>query len=176
MRFSDLATLASALTALRILLAAAFPLLPEAAWLPVYLFALATDVADGAVARARREANPAGATLDAWADKILQVNVAWTLVNHGIVPAWWLLCWFARELLQVPMIFALVHRWRIGVGRPKTRALGRATTLALSVTGALALTGHPSLPLTVLVGVLGSMAGIDYARVHFQKPTPSEVR
>lgn len=174
MRFTDLATAASALTTLRIVLAAVFPLLPRSIWLPVYLVALATDIADGAVARRTRTVTAAGATLDAWADKTLQVNVAWTLVNVGIVPGWWLLAWFAREILQVPMVFALVHRWRIGVGRPETRPLGRVTTILLSVTVALALVGNPSILLTVAVGALGLAAATDYARLHFAHLRPFE--
>ena len=174
MRFSDLATAASALTTLRIVLAAAFPLLPRAIWLPVYLVALATDVLDGAVARRTHTASAAGATLDAWADKTLQVNVAWTLVNAGGIPGWWMLPWFAREILQVPMVFALAWRWRVGIGQPATRLLGRLTTIALSLTCALALVGKPSILLTLAVGALGLAAATDYARLHFAHLRPFE--
>lgn len=166
-RFADLATVASSLSLLRIALAAVLPLLPQPWWLPVYLLAVATDVVDGMVARRTGTVSAAGATLDAWADKILHVNVAWTLVNAGVIPGWWMSAWFAREILQVPMVFALVHRWRTGVGTPRTRLSGRLTTILLSVLTVLALVGWPSLLLTVAVLVLGLMAGIDYARLHF---------
>ncbi len=174
MRFSDLATAASALTTLRILLAAALPLLPRSWWLPVYVVAVATDVIDGVVARRTGKACAAGATLDAWADKILHVNVAWTLANAGLIPASWMLAWFAREILQAAMIPALVHRWRIGVGQPKTRMAGRLTTILLALATVLALLGHPSLLLTVTIGALGLLAGTDYARLHFSHLRPSE--
>ncbi len=167
MRFSDLATAAGVLTLLRVGIAAVLPLLPRELWLPAYLGALLTDVADGAVARRNGTASPAGATLDAWADKILAVNVGWTLVNAGVVPAPWLLLWFSREILQLPMVFALVHRWRVGVGRPETRPLGRATTLLLAFVTAAAMVGYASFPLSVIVGCLGAAAAADYARLHF---------
>jgi len=166
-RLSDLATAAGAFTLSRIALAASVPLLPRELWLPVYLLALATDVVDGVVARRMGTASPAGATFDAWADKILAVNVGWTLVNAGVVPAPWLLAWYSREILQVPMVLALAHRWRTGVGRPETRLLGRATTITLAVTTVAALMGYASFPLTVLVGCLGAAAATDYARLHF---------
>jgi hypothetical protein len=95
------------------------------------------------------------------------VNVGWALVNAGVVPAAWLLCWYSREILQVPMVFALVHRWRVGVGRPETRLLGRLTTVLLAATTVAALAGYPSFPLTVIVGCLGAAAAMDYARLHF---------
>lgn len=152
---------------LRIAIATSLPLLPREFWLPAYLLALGTDVVDGALARRMGTASAAGATFDAWADKILAVNVGWTLVNAEVVPAVWLLAWYSREILQVPMVLALAHRWRTGVGRPETRMLGRATTIVLAVTTVAALTGYASLPLTVLVGCLGAAAAADYARLHF---------
>lgn len=167
MRLSDLVSAAGALTLARVLIAASVPLLPRELWLPAYLVGLATDVLDGAVARRMGTSTAAGATFDAWADKILAVNVGWTLVNAGVVPAEWLLAWYAREILQVPMVFALVHRWRVGVGRPHTRFLGRATTILLAVTIVAALLGYASLGLTVLVGSFGVAAAADYARLHF---------
>ena len=173
-RFADLATVASSFSVLRIALAALIPLLPQPWWLPVYLVALSTDVIDGMVARRTGTVSTAGATLDAWADKILHGNVAWTLVNAGIIPGWWMLAWFAREILQVPMVFALVHRWRTGVGSPSTRLSGRLTTILLSLVTVLALVGWPSLLLTVAVLVLGMMAGIEYARLHFANLRPAE--
>jgi phosphatidylglycerophosphate synthase len=166
-RFSDLATLAGGLTLLRVLVAAAIPLLPREWWLPAYLLALGTDVLDGPVARWSGRVTTAGATFDAWADKTLAVNVAWTLVNAGVFPGWWLIFLFSREILQMPMVFALAHRWRTGVGRPHTRIVGRLTTLALAATTTLALVGFPSLALTIAVGVLGVAAATDYARLHF---------
>lgn len=167
MRLSQLVTLASCVSWLRVALAAALPLLPRSLWLPVYLAALATDVLDGAVARRTGTASAAGATLDAWADKALAVNTGWTLVNAGVVPAWWMLPWFIREILQVPLVFVFAHRWRVGVGRPATRPLGRVTTIFLAFTLVLALAGVPSVHLTLVVGALGLAAGMDYARLHF---------
>ncbi len=167
MRFSDLCTLASALSWLRVALAAALPLLPREWWLGVYATALFTDVLDGRVARSTGTATPAGATLDAWADKALHVNTAWTLVNEGIFPGWWMLPLFIREIVQVPLVFVFAHRWRTGVGRPATRPLGQLTTIFVALTLVLGLLGLPTPALTLTVGALGLAAGMDYARLHF---------
>lgn len=167
MRLSQLVTLASGLSWLRLALTAALPLLPRELWLPTYLAALLTDVLDGAVARRMGTSSAAGATLDAWADKALAVNTGWTLVNAGVAPGWWMLLWFSREIVQVPLVFVFAHRWRTGIGQPATRPLGRATTILLAFTLTLSLAGAPSLLLTVVVGTLGLAAGMDYARLHF---------
>ncbi len=167
MKLSQLLTLASALSALRLVLAGVLPLFPPEFWVAVYAVAILTDVLDGPVARRTGVACPAGATLDAWADKALHVNTAWALVLGDVVPSWWLLLWFIREIIQLPMVFIFAHRWRTGVGMPATRPLGQATSISLAATIALALVGIPSLWATVLVGALGLAAGMDYARLHF---------
>jgi len=164
--FADIANAASALTLLRLLLGALVPFagIDALAWL--YGLAILTDVLDGPVARRQGTASPAGATLDAWADKVLHVNLAWTLVNADRMPAAYMLAWFSRELVQATLIPVLVHRWRTGIGQPQTSAWGRATAIGLFVAVCSVLLGIEARPATVLTGLLGTVAGLDYARVH----------
>lgn len=172
MRFHDLATAASALTLARLVLGAAVPFVDHGGWLAaVYGVAILTDVADGPLARHTGTATPAGAALDAWADKVLHVNLAWTLVNAGQMPAVFMLAWFARELIQAPLIPLLVHRWRTGVGRPATSGWGRATAISLFVAVACVLAQVDARLPTLVTGLLGTIAGVDYARVHLAPTT-----
>lgn len=168
MRFADLASLASALTILRLVLAGILPLFSSDLLLAGYLIALATDVLDGPIARRTGRASPAGATLDAWADKALHVNLAWHLVLSGAMPAWWMLAWFSREIVQLPMIPVLIHRWRTLQGEPETTWWGRATAIVLAVTVITVLIGYSSIWLTLLTGVLGLVTGAHYGSIHLR--------
>lgn len=168
MRLRDLYNLAGLLTGLRLLLAAAAPFYathPVGPW--VYAFALFTDVIDGPVARRLGQASAAGAAWDGWVDKTLHVNLAWSLVVADRMPAWWMLCWFSRELVQGPLVPVLVSRFRRGLGpRPQTTLWGRATSIALAgaVFGVFFERGG-ALP-TWIAGALGAVAAVDYTRTH----------
>ncbi|MFZ5478642.1 MAG: CDP-alcohol phosphatidyltransferase family protein [Myxococcota bacterium] len=168
MRLSDLWTLASAISGVRLVIACVLPFLVDGPWaLPAYLLALATDVADGWVARRTGTGSDAGAALDGWLDKILHVNLAWALAVRDRVPDWFLLCWFAREILQLAMFPFLMHRFRVGTGpRPRTSEWGRATAIVLAVAMVAALVGLDATLLTLATGALGVVAGLDYARLH----------
>lgn len=179
MHFADLANAASALTLLRLVLGALAPFAGGDALPWLYGFAILTDVLDGPVARRQGTASAAGATLDAWADKVLHVNLAWTLVNLDRMPALYMLAWFARELIQTLLIPVLVHRWRTGTGQPRTSRWGRATAIGLFLAVCSVLLGIDARPATLLTGLLGTVAGLDYARVHlsplFAPARPPEV-
>ena len=166
MRFADLANAAGLLTLLRLAIGALVSVSPTPALGWLYALAILTDVLDGPVARRRGHASAAGATLDAWADKVLHVNLAWTLVNRDLMPAAFMLAWFTRELIQVLLIPVLVHRWRTLQGRPRTSPWGRATAIALFVAASGVLLGVDASWPTLLTGCLGTVAGLDYARVH----------
>lgn len=169
MRWAHLATPAGALTLLRLLMAGTLPYALGTPWLlPLYLFALWTDVADGYVARRWNHATRAGAAFDAWVDKSLHVNLGWALALADQVPDWFMLCWFSRELIQLPMHFFLMHRFRTEEAPPpRTSAWGRATALTLALAFCLVLGGWPAsratLWLTVLTGALGAVASLHYA-------------
>lgn len=183
MRVSDLWTPAGALTTVRLVMAATLPYFLHTAWvLPLYLLAVGTDVADGAVARRFGHATRAGAAYDAWVDKSLHVNLGWALAVADRVPDWYMLCWFAREIIQLPMHFFLMHRFRVAAAPPpRTSGWGRATAvvLALAFVGALAGAEGSAVvcALTVASGVLGTIAAVDYGLLFFgMKRDPAVVR
>src|SRR5262245_51591078 len=83
---------AGALTLSRLAIAAGMPFLLPTPWaLPAYLLAIATDVVDGMVARRMGTASASGAALDGWIDKILHVNLGWSLAVADRIPDWWML-------------------------------------------------------------------------------------
>ncbi len=181
MRWSDLVTPAGALTTLRLIFAGILPYFLGTGWLlPLYLFALWTDVADGYVARRAGHATRAGAAYDAWVDKSLHVNLGWALALADLVPDWFMLCWFSRELIQLPMHFVLMHRFRTAnAPAPQTSLLGRATAMTLALAFFLALAGWPAsgltLGLTLATGVLGTLASVQYAAIFFGGPPSGPV-
>ncbi len=168
MSLRHLWNLAGALTLLRLLIAAAMPFVLRAGWgLPVYLFALLTDVADGWVARRTGTASAAGAAFDGWVDKTLHVNLAWSLAVADRMPDAWMLAWFSRELIQVVMHPVLMHRFRTGEGPPpRTSMLGRITAIALAIAVVLVMLGHDATIPTVVTGVAGTAAGLHYGWIH----------
>ena len=181
MSLRQLWNLAGALTLLRLALAAAMPFALRAGWaLPVYLFALGTDVADGWTARRTGPASAAGAAFDGWVDKTLHVNLGWAMAVEDRMPDVYLLAWFAREILQVLMHPVLMHRFRRGEGpAPRTSLLGRITATSLAISVVLELVGAESLLPTVVTGVAGTAAGLHYGWIHLfaarrRPPGPDE--
>lgn len=168
MHLRQLYNVAGALTFSRLLLAAAMPFVVPTPWgLWVYLLALLTDVADGAVARRTGTASAAGAAFDGWVDKTLHVNLGWTLAVLDLMPDWWLLAWFSRELIQVAMHPILMHNFRTGQGpAPRTSLLGRVTAVLLAVSVVTVLLDGNALVSTVLTGVFGTAAGLHYGWIH----------
>lgn len=169
-RWADLYNLATAVTILRLIIAVTAPFLLRAGVaLPFYLFALFTDVLDGALARRRGTVTRAGAMLDGWVDKILHVNLGWSMALADMVPDWWALCWYAREILQALMIPILVHRFRLGFGpAPETSLSGRLAAVSLAVAFVMTLTGFDASIPTYLTGFWGVLSAIGYARRHLR--------
>lgn len=173
MRVSDLWTPAGALTTIRLLMAATLPYFLYTRWiLALYVFAVATDIADGAVARRFGHATRAGAAYDAWVDKSLHVNLGWAIAVSDQVPDWYMLCWFAREIIQLPMHFFLMHRFRVAnAPPPRTSGWGRATAVVLALAFVGVLAGWPGSAfvraLTLATGALGTIAAVDYGLLFF---------
>jgi phosphatidylglycerophosphate synthase len=174
MRFAQLANAAGALTLARLPIAVAMPwLVYTPAALPAYLLAIATDVVDGVVARRTRTQSPAGAALDAWMDKILHVNLAWTLAVADRIPDVWMLAWFSRELLQIAMFGPLLHRFRTGKAPPPdTSRMGRVTAVVLFVAVVTVLLGYDATLATAAVGALGVATSAQYARTYLWGAPP----
>lgn len=118
---------------------------------------------DGEIARRTGTATRAGAMYDGWVDKILHVNLGWSLAVADRIPDVWMLAWCAREILQAPMVFLFAHRFRTAQGPPpQTTPLGRATAFSLFASAALVLLGRDAAFPTLLTGVLGTAAALHY--------------
>ncbi len=175
MRVRELFNAAGALPGSRLLIAAAMPWLLHAdLGLAAYLVALATDVADGAVARRTGTASASGAAWDAWVDKALHVNLAWSLAVDDVIPDLWMLAWFGREILQCAMIPLVIHRFRLEQGPPpRTSILGRATAILLALSVVRVLLGWDARVATALTAVAGVGAGLQYGWTHLRyRPNP----
>lgn len=170
MKWSDLYTLATLLTLLRLGIGALWPLFPPEWRLWLYLGALLTDVLDGAVARWQGNATWAGAALDGWVDKILHVNLAWTLAVEDVIPDHWMILWFTRELIQAPMVPLLVGPFKRHHGQlPETSGWGRAAAVGLALAVIGCLLGYPSTALSWSVAVSGAAASGIYLRRHWHQ-------
>ena len=171
LRLQELANPAGAITGTRLLIAVAFPFLTADPYLAfgAYLLAIATDVADGAVARHMKQTSHTGAVLDGWVDKILHINGAWSMSLHGYMPAWWMWLWFSREVIQWAMFMVIVGDFRTGRVRiQETSNWGRATALFLFAAFSTTLLGLPAFawPLSVLTGLSGLIAALGYLKRH----------
>jgi len=167
LRFSDIANLAGAITAGRLLIAVIFPFLIHDLTLALaaYLLAIVSDVADGTVARWTHTESHTGAVADGWVDKILHINGAWAMVVHDLMPAWWMWLWFTREIVQWIMLPALLADFRQGHVRTYTTNLaGRVTAVLLCAAFTLTLLGQTAAAevLTWAVGIAGSAAAARY--------------
>ena len=165
----DVLNPAGLLTVSRLLIAVLYPFFAADARvaLALLLFAALTDILDGVVARLTGTTSHTGAVLDGWIDKVMYVNVAWTLVLLHDVPSWWMLAWFSREILQglsVPFLVPAYYR-----GLPRARAatfLGKLTTwlVGLSLVASLLDLWTVAGVLTPLAGVTGFVSAARYLR------------
>jgi CDP-diacylglycerol--glycerol-3-phosphate 3-phosphatidyltransferase len=73
----------------------------DALALAIFILAALSDVADGALARARREVTALGMALDPLADKILIIGTLTALAVRGLVPLWAVSVVVARELVAI---------------------------------------------------------------------------
>lgn len=167
LRWRDLFNLAGALTAARLPLAVLFGwALPDRrAALAVFVIAGVTDGLDGLVARKTGKASHTGSMLDGFLDKVFLVNAGWGLAAHDIVPAWWLLAWFVREIVQVAMVPFLWTPFRQGrVFSHHATRTGKAATWAIGLSIFAVLLEVPVVAdvLTPVAGVLATIAAGQY--------------
>ena len=78
----------NSLTVLRLLLAIAFPFVPESWRLPIFVVAAFTEFADGFLGRRWNVTSDLGRTLDPIADKAFVLSVIATLFFAGTVALW----------------------------------------------------------------------------------------
>ncbi len=167
LRWRDLFNVAGALTAARLPLALLFPaVLPDTrAALAVFVAAGVTDGLDGVVARRTGTTSHTGSMLDGFLDKVFLVNAGWGLAVHDLVPTWWLVAWFVRELVQlamVPFVWMPFRRGRV-YSHQATRT-GKAATWAVGLSVFAVLLGLPVVAqvLTPAAGLLGAAAAGQY--------------
>ena len=171
LRIQDVTNIAGAITGSRLIIAITFPFLtadPTLA-LTAYLVAIATDIADGVVARRMNHSSHTGAFADGWVDKILHINGAWSMTLHGYMPAWWMWLWFSREVIQWGMVMIVVRDFRTGRVRvQETSVWGRITALCLFGAFAFTLLGwtHLAWPLSVATCASGLVAAYGYLKRH----------
>lgn len=167
LRWRDLFNAAGVLTAARLPLALSFGVvLPDRrAALVVFVVAGITDGLDGVVARRTGTTSHTGSMLDGFLDKVFLVNAAWGLAVHDLMPAWWLLPWFIREIIQIAMTPALWMPFRQGrVFSHRATAPGKAATWAIGLSIFSVLLGVDVVAhvLTPAAGVLSAWAGGQY--------------
>jgi cardiolipin synthase (CMP-forming) len=118
----------------------------------LFILCVASDAADGAIARWRGERTALGTFLDPLADKLLLVSTFITLTALGGIPVWVFIAVLSRDLLIVmgwSVVFILTHNKKI-----EPRPLGKVTT-ALQMGVAVALLFN--FPLPVYHGILYAM-------------------
>jgi len=154
---------ADALSALRLPLAVAFPLVNDARWrLAIVALAAISDFADGQVAR-RFGGSRAGAVLDPVADKLFMLSAFATVASTGLLTIWELLAVLSRDLLAgVGFLVSAVR------GHPTTipaRAGGKWVTVGQLLTLVAFLSGSPLVrPLAWSTAAISIYAIVDYAR------------
>jgi cardiolipin synthase len=133
----------------------------------LFLIFLLGDLADGALARARRETTALGEFLDPLADKLLAAGLLATFAALGR------LSWLGFALLTIPQLALLVGTVSLTRRRVKlfaAKAWGKAAATALSLGLALAFFAVPGYWELIYLGILLSyLAGLDYLRLSLQK-------
>lgn len=169
LRWSDLENLPGMLTLSRFPLAVVYPFFAPDRDVALGLYVLMglTDFFDGYLARRMGRVSHTGAVFDGWLDKVFHVNAAWSLVNFHELPAWWMLCWFSREIVQGVQIPFLVGRFVRARVRPHhANPLGKATTWMMSaaIIGVLVGVSELGAVLTPLIGLTGLLSALAYLR------------
>lgn len=120
------------LTILRLVLAVAFPFIPESWRLPVILVALTTEYLDGALARKWNVISPFGQLLDPIADKLFVAVTAVILIVEGHLT---ILQVFLVALRDLTVLAG-------GIWLAARKNWGRFTRLEPKFTGKIATTGQ----------------------------------
>lgn len=131
--------IANKITSIRILLAPVIAIvmvsgMPHAtAWAAgLFVAAMATDIADGRVARAMGQASSLGGRLDGLGDKLLWNLLLFDLVFIGIVPFWFAAIIFARDAMATEFkSMALIKNVKIPVTSFEGKAKVALQTLGI---------------------------------------------
>ncbi len=129
--------LPNALTLLRLVLGPVCVILVlsghDMAALVVFLFAGATDIADGYAARKLGQVTDFGKLMDPLADKLLTLSVLLSLTLRGIFPLPALLVLLLKELLMVLGGLLLLRRKKVVSSKPIGKAAQASLVAALTL-------------------------------------------
>ena len=124
-------TLPNALSMLRIVLAVAFPVLPEDWRLGVVAAGALSDWLDGLIARRYGACSVTGGLIDAVADKVFVLSVLLTLTFDGPLELWQTALVLTRDLMVAGRaVHVVVRREWSAFRRMPARMLGKAATVA----------------------------------------------
>jgi phosphatidylglycerophosphate synthase len=156
-------TLADAVTALRIPLAAVFPLTADHGWhFAMVAVAAGTDFLDGRLAR-RVGPSRIGVVLDPVADKLFMLAAFLTVAQHGLLTWWELLLVLSRDIVAAVAALGVLL-----LGRPMTlpaRAGGKAVTVCQLLTLVAYIAESPLVrPLAWATAAISMYAIWDYSR------------
>jgi CDP-diacylglycerol--glycerol-3-phosphate 3-phosphatidyltransferase len=134
----------------------------------LFCLAMATDQADGWLARRRGTSSALGKLLDPVADKVLVLAALVMLVGEGVAPAWMVALIIVREILISGLRLAAVERGVVLGARDLGRIKTWAQALAAAIAG-FAAAGAWSDDVAwwaLLAAVVATwVSGLDYARV-----------
>ena len=121
----------------------------------VFLLAGATDVVDGYLARRNNWISELGKVLDPVADKLMQCTVLVCLYLESIIPIWFVIPFFAKELFTLIMGFIVLKRRSVVV---VSRWYGKMTVCLFYATIVLSVmiedklrAAHPIVPILVFL-------------------------
>lgn len=163
-RWQDGLNVPNAISALRLPLAALFPLLGSVPGrIAVVTLAAGSDWIDGRLARASSQVTRLGELLDPIADKTFMASVLITLAVEGRVPVWTLPLLLTRDIGVA--LGALVRAARGHRDRMPARRAGKLVTW-LQFIGIAALLLWPGTAwwIAAAIAAIGVFALVDYAR------------
>ncbi len=120
----------------------------------IFLIAGATDVVDGYLARRNNWITNLGKILDPFADKLMQCTVLISLWIKDIVPLWFVIPFFAKELFTLIIGFIVIRRRSVNV---VSKWYGKAAvclfyaTIAISIIFEEFLSNNPILAIIIFI-------------------------
>jgi cardiolipin synthase len=168
-RARDLLLFPNLLSAARVPLAVAFPLVVSRTWLALAVLAAAalTDVLDGWLARRWGQATAVGALVDGIADKLFAASLLVTLVATEMLSPILAILLAARELGELPLAIRLAWSRRargVELDRGANR-FGKVATALEFLTVVQILLRAPHLELWVgVTAAVGALAAASYWR------------
>ena len=146
----------------------------------IFLIAGATDVVDGYLARRFNWITNLGKILDPFADKLMQCTVLVSLLIKGLLPFWFVIPYFAKEVFTIVISFIVIKRRSVTVVSKwygKTAVCLFYATVAVSIIAKDYLSMHPVLSVFIYIPavVFSFFALISYIK-HYSYLKKEEVK